>query len=1070
MKAIVKHLALLTSLVVAMSVTSCINDDLADRQDLGAGKIAALEDQAAAIEASVADIEALQTALGEGRDAGLERSASALEDHVADLRAKVPFMDATMTTLALQKKLAEAVGAVLASDSNGDLAKHAATLEKGVKTWLGKHLTAYYPAALAQARTASEIASLDLKTRKLSVEAILSDVEAGLSAYEDVEGLSALAEKVNGNCETAASLAAELSALTEEVEAEYTKAVETVVSDPENFDAPAIKQFNAGVQTKAGEADNTLAGLISRVEACEAQLAEIKTRLAALESKVDDLEELLGMIQSVTFMSEYSEEKAVAYYNLGAESRQDGKKKRNPEGTVDLKYIVRPATAAQALTTDNLWDKEVKVFGYYAQAITKAAPETFNFDITDVTADESGNGIVTVTVSAASLNEAFYFKETGAKLALSIATGKTDLTSKFVEIVPKDKSGTVYVEGIELSAKSIEIDHGAKADLDAYITPDNVTVGGVTWTTSNANVVNVTENGVIEGVSVGNATITATTKGTNEWGNTILAQCNVKVNPAIRLSGPSYVEKGGNITIRIESPDYIDPESVTWSSNASTIVTITTDADGNARVNGNAVHFDISDNGSKAYIPITITCEIEDGNKTELQHEIRVIAIQPKGVVIDGMSADQTTLTLKKGQEHTFNASVQPAEVDMTLFRFRYQSNNTEVVNVPDISSGKVVANAIGSATVSVKVTDQGKFNYFYPARNEFVRYVDVNVEPYWVTGITLPSTWEMKPGDEGSITPVFTSDGGNNVQPTDMTLAWTSDDPSVVEVDSATGKMTAKSVGTAQITATSTSVPSGSNPVSASCVVAVKMAGADAPKVGDYYYSDGTWSTELDSGKTVIGVVFSTMNATGGDSKLLEQHKDCTNGLVVSVKEISSIFGANCGFQEVMHGWLSSNYGAANYTTFRDFSGNISTNAVANGYTATLGLKGYKQYRGEADCCQIVSVLNDASLPAAPTEKPNSGWYIPSYKEMQLLCAEKVGVNSAINNVGGNQIGEGKYWISSLYAIEARKGGVIQGYTYYFDSYAYPFDMTTSTWYETENGTYGPIGTKYPVRVVLAF
>ena len=1063
MKTLKKSILLLTTLVLAMSVTSCVNDDLADRQDLGAGKIAALEDQAAAIEASVADIEALQTALGEGRDAGLEKSASALEDHVADLRAKAPFMDATMTTLALQKKLAEAVGAVLASDSNGDLAKHASTLEKGVKTWLGKHLTAYYPAALAQARTASTIASLDLKTRKLSVEAILSDVEAGLSAYEDVEGLSALAEKVNGNCETAASLAAELSALTEEVEAEYTKAVETVVSNPENFDAPAIKQFNAGVQTKADEVDNTLSGLISRVEACEAQLEEIKERLAALESNMTDLNELLGLIQSVTFMSEYSEEKAIAYYTLGSESRTDGKKVRNPQGTIDLRYVIRPASAAKALTeASDLWDNEVKVFGYYAQAITKAAPETFfDFDITNVTADESGNGIVTVTVSAEeSLDESFYFKETGAKLALSIATGKTDLTSKFVEIVPKDKSDNVYVEGIELSAKSIEIDHGAKADLDAFITPDNATEAGVVWTTSNPNIVIVTEDGVVEGMSVGNATITATTKGTNEWGNTILAQCNVKVNPAIRLSGPSYVEVGGNITIRIESPDYIDPESVTWSSDASTIVTITTDADGNARVNGNAMHFDSSQNGSKAYIPITITCEIEDGNKTELQHEIRVIAIQPKGVVIDGMSADQTTLTLKKGQEYTFNPTVQPAGVDMTLFRFKYQSDNGRVVNVPNTYSGKVIAEDIGSTTVSVKLTDQGQYNYFYPARNEFVRYVDVNVEPYWVTKITLPSTWEMKPGDEGSITAAFTSDGGDNVQPTDMTLSWNSDNPSVVEVDSSTGKMTAKSVGTAMITATSTSVPSGSQPVSASCLVAVKMAGADAPKVGDYYYSDGTWSTELDSGKTVIGVVFSKLNATGEDTKLRENYPDCINGLVVCIKEVDSIFGGNYGLAGnstgPMYNWVKDNYASANYTT-----------TVANGYTATLSLKGYKQYRNAEDCCQIVSVLNDASLPAAPTAKPNSKWYIPSYKEMQLLNAERTTVNDIIQSVtGGEQIGTGNYWTSSLnHYVDEYYNKVSGSYTYYYYTQCYPFNMTDNAWTASNNH-----GTEYPVRVILAF
>ena len=332
MKAIGKHLMLLAALV-ALSVTSCINDELPERQDLGAGKIAALEEQAAAIEASLADIEAMQTALGEGRDAGLDKSAAALEDHVAALRDGAPYMDATMATLAHQKTLAEAVGALLSSDEGADLAKPAATLEKGVKTWLGKHLTAYYPAAVAQAEAVARIAGLDLRTQKLNVEAVLSDVEAGLSEYEDKDGLAALAATVGGNCEEAEALAAELSALTAEVEAEYTQAVETAVSEPENFDAPALRQFNSAVQTKASAAAVTLADLIARVEECETALAEIQTALGTLESKVEDLEELLGMVQSVTFMPEFTEEVGVAYYDLSTtEKRADGKYKRTPNG------------------------------------------------------------------------------------------------------------------------------------------------------------------------------------------------------------------------------------------------------------------------------------------------------------------------------------------------------------------------------------------------------------------------------------------------------------------------------------------------------------------------------------------------------------------------------------------------------------------------------------------------------------------------------------------------------------------------------------------------------------------
>lgn len=1068
MKTLGKYLMLLTAFC-ALSVTSCVNDDLAERQDLGAGKIATLEDQAAAIEASVADIEALQTALGEGRDAGLEKSASALEDHVADLRAKAPFMDATMTTLALQKKLAEAVGAVLASDSNGDLAKHAATLEKGVKTWLGKHLTAYYPAALAQARTASAIASLDLKTRKLNVEAILSDVEAGLSAYEDVEGLSALAEKVNGNCETAVSLAAELSALTEEVEAEYTKAVETVVSDPENFDAPAIKQFNAGVQTKADEADNTLAGLISRVEDCETQLEEIKTRLETLESKVDNLEELLGMIQSVTFMSEYSEEKAVAYYSLDLNTEAaadkgypEGAKQRNPEGTISLKYIVRPASAAQALTASDLWDSQVKVFGYYAQAITKAAPETFNFDITNVTADDSGNGIVTVTVSAASLDESFYFKETGAKLALSIATGKTDLTSKFVEIVPKDASGTVYVESIELSAKSIEIDHGAKADLDAFITPDNATKAGVVWATSNPNIVMVTDNGVVEGMSVGNATITATTKGTNEWGNTILAQCNVKVNPAIRLSGPSYVEKGGNITIRIESPDYIDPESVTWTSSAPTLAAITKTDDGNALISGVAMYFNTTD---KAYAPITITCDIE--GKATLSHEIRVIAVQPKGIAIEGMSADQTTLTLKKGQGYTFNASVQPAEVEMSLFRFIYQSNNAGVVYVPDLTSGKVVANDIGRATVSVKLTDQGQFNYFYPARSEFVRYVEVNVEPYYVTGMSFTESGnaigadgiELAANSSTQVSISFTSDGGEGVLPTYTDVSWTSSDESVIVVDQ-NGNIAAKDVdgkeATITVTTANPNAVSGGSPISASFKVSVTKPWHSF-EVGDYVLreSDGSiafassYSSDISS--KIVGVVIAKLNPKSTDTAL---PADCIHGIAMGLTESSvvqwwngypeygtnyiqsvdkyatqnayeSMLGANYNYLNNPQNYVSNNgdkaYGYNNTLAFKAYL----NAAVANGWkVAVYNEKTNANEPGDVVASQLMTALNNIS-----SSKPNntSDWYLPSVYEMNMISSFVMNDgNTKLTNAGGITLSNDSYWTISESAFSTASNAVL--------------------------------------------
>ena len=58
---------------------------------------------------------------------------------------------------------------------------------------------------------------------------------------------------------------------------------------------------------------------------------------------------------------------------------------------------------------------------------------------------------------------------------------------------------------------------------------------------------------------------------------------------------------------------------------------------------------------------------------------------------------------------------------------------------------------------------------------------------------------------------------------------------------------------------------------------------GLPAPEIGDYFYSDGTWSSEFDPAKTVLGLVFMT-----GDSDrwgVAETEAGYVNGLVISVK-----------------------------------------------------------------------------------------------------------------------------------------------------------------------------------------
>ena len=1041
MKAIGKYLMLLTALV-ALSATSCVNDELPERQDIGAGKIAALEEQAAAIEASLADIEALQTALGEGRDAGLEKSAAALEDHVAALRDAAPYMDATMATLAHQKTLAEAVGTLLASDEDGTLAKPAATLEKGVKAWLGKHLTAYYPAAVARAEAVSRMAGLDLRTQKLNVEAVLSDVYAGLSEYEDEEGLAALAAKVSGNCDEAEALAAELSALTEEVEAEYTQAVETVVSEPENFDAAALKQFNSAVYTKATEAAVTLADLIARVGECETALADILAAVESLESKVEDLEELLGMIQSVTFMSEFTEEVGVAYYDLSTtEQRTDGKYKRTPHGDIELSYIVRPAAASEAFAAADFRNDELKVLGHYAGNVAVKAidPDTIKeFTINDVIVNTQ-SGLVRVKI-ANDLDEGFYFKETGVKMALSVATGKTDLTTKFVEVVPKDYSGTVYVESLTLSSKNIEIDNGQTAQLTASLAPEGLTTEGVRFTTSNAEVATVSGDGVITAKSVGNAVITVETKGCDEWGNMLTASCNVKVNPAIKLSGPSYVEKGGDIEIKVESPDYISPEYITWEiteNAAKSYATVTRSENGSGMVHGNDLWYDTT---TKEYEVITLKCTIAGALPLELTHDIRVVAKQPLGISINGMSDTDTERRTKINNNLDLNATLKPTDVDGNLFKVAYLG----------ATDGLFKANSVGthSVTFSIEPGGSGQYNYMYPKGKEFARNINVVVEPYYVESVTLDETFTMNVGQTATLTATFTSDVPPTA-PTNPELKWTSSNPSIISVNESTGEMNALAAGTVTITATTThanAVPSGQSHKSATCSVTAKVPTAPIA-IGDFYYDDGTWSTELDNTKTVIGIVFSTVNASASDSHLQTDHSTCSNGLVIGLKQISAVqFYTGSASMKTTSNWLLN----AGYTVDED--------SKACGYGNT---KGYKALNTAQPSGYMPITLCD-KLTEYTTTAPekSSGWYLPSYYEMKIMCENMTVINEKLSQLANCDVinTSTKYWCSS-YIINYYNGSV-------YNTTIKAFDFSVGGWpTETTTAT-----TQLPVRVVLAF
>ena len=1051
----------------AISVTGCVNDGFNEENPTGGSRhIASLDAQTASIEVSVAEIKALQKVL-DSEDPTLASALSSLENHVAFLKGGADFVEGTLATLAQQKNLAAAIG-VLQTRLGEDNAYESEfdNLEKSVNAWIGKRFDSYYPAAVAEAKAEAVLTSLsqNLGMQKLYVEGVASDLEAGLMEGADLEGFAALLSSIDSGADAVEELRARYAAVVSDVEDAYKSAISAAEND-ESSDMDELVSVNKTARVEMKAAEITLEELAGRVAACEAEVASLKEKVSALEGKVESLEELLDLIQSVTFMSEFSEDRIIAYYNLDTESDE-----RTPEGymlrtraeSITLKYIVRPAAAASALAeATTLWNNGLNVMGYYAEAITKAAPAMEDFAITNVTADVSG--VMTVTVANTLLDD-FYFKKTGAKMALSIKSGKTDLASKFIEIVPKDASNTVYAEGLTIT-EAVEVEMNQSMTLKAAVTPAGANQT-VTWNTNTESVAKITDAGLLTGWSAGTAEITATAVAVDEWGRQLTATCDVKVNPDIKIVGPKYVENGSYVNLRIESPRAIDQSKVTWTTSHPSNVSVEksfTDGFNRAKVNGNAVLYE----GDK-YKDITLTCTIE-GEPT-LTHTIQCVEVQPRKIVVGGLDDDENEITLKFGESRTFSGvSVDPAGVDAGKFTLAYatsgaiyKSSDNLTVTAQDenqLKNGKTT----GTYTVSLNSAYYWYDQALQQSADKLTRNITVNVEPYYITSFSIPVSQNMTINHVLSQLPdiTFTSDVGGH-EPSYTDLIWSSSAPEYVSVDES-GKLVAHQVTTEAVEITAKvknpeiSVKPGATVADAVCYVNVTESAANEPKIGDFYFADGTFATDLpadydhsESDNKVIGIIFSLVNATEDDPKFAENgYGSYVNGLVVSLDEYENTVG----------------YMGQNFYIVEDLVGkdNAYGKTKTVGYGNTCALSAWSHQNSTAYGLYYAQLyrMNDANgtpyTHNSNVESPASPWYIPSFKEMSLIRETLGMVNENIKKLAPDMVIEEKnYWTSSF--DEYSLGG--------YDIALY--SMSTNSWVSLNKTT--SCFDNYPVRVILAF
>ena len=353
-----------------------------------------------------------------------------------------------------------------------------------------------------------------------------------------------------------------------------------------------------------------------------------------------------------------------------------------------------------------------------------------------------------------------------ATITVTAEDGGFKASCKVTAIVP--------VTGVSLSRTKLSLEKGKVFKLKANIAPADATNKAVKWISGDPTVLKVDENGKVKAVGAGTAVITVKTKDGN-----FTAKCKITVRvfpTGVKLSNTKLnLGTGKTMTLKSKVLPADAPQTVTWSSSAPAVVSVSQTGLIRCKSVGSAVIKATTSNGKSA------TC---------------VINVQE---VITELALNKNALSLVIGQTSTLKASAKPA--NLSNGTLTWTSSNAKVATVN--SKGIVTAVAPGTATITVSNAASGLSDTCTVSVRRAVKGVSLNQK-------TLNLNYRETALLEAMVTP-------RNA--TNQTIIWESSNMNVAKVTKK-GLVTAIGSGTAIITAVT-----DDGGFAASCTVNVHVA-----------------------------------------------------------------------------------------------------------------------------------------------------------------------------------------------------------------------------------------------------
>lgn len=492
----------------------------------------------------------------------------------------------------------------------------------------------------------------------------------------------------------------------------------------------------------------------------------------------------------------------------------------------------------------------------------------------------------------------------------------------------------VAITGFELNKTDVQLRIGETQQLIGIITPEEAAIGQITWTSNNEAAATVSTDGLVTAVAVGEATITATVENRTATCKVTVISSDVESIQLNKIELELAVGASEKLEATV-SPEDADASAMIWSSSDESIATVSEDGTITAVALGEA----------------DITASI---GQVKATCAVTVVAADVQSITLDKTEAE-----ILKEETLQLTATVTPEGTGNEVKWY------TEDNRFATVENGLVTAIRVGTVKIIAKCADKSAT-------------CTITILPIEAMSITLePQSLTVAQGEKATITPV--------VEPVnyDGTIEWTSSDESVAAVNPQ-GEVTGISSGNAVITAKL-------NGMTAECSVNV-TAGTGAVTIGDFYYSDGTWSSELDPSKTPIAIVFWAGDPTASDPTLKADHPECTNGLAIALtgneEGVYWWAGANAFSNATSGGtiynWLNAN---SDFVTIKQTGdGSVSLHNI-QGYNNTKALEYFNSV--ESNSGWMVDIANYAIeyRSEVPAPQSSSDWYIPSAKELSLAC-----------------------------------------------------------------------------------